>query len=180
MKALDVKFEWYNRKYNPKFLVEDVPAMDDFRFIKRGPLYFAELGGLVRFYHYEKPGEGFGGREFSVILEDGTEETLIGPWSSGPSYMNRKAFIPSIDISYTENKDAFERGYTFFAGHATVEWVDEALERLTPNMRLRGFITSVPVSVGDESELSSEQLLVVQSFPGGPTQDETNYVIVKE
>lgn len=73
------------------------------RFIyeKRGPLYFAvdPLTGKVSYYAYERPGTGFGGAKVKLTLTDGTEEILIGPWSSRAECMNMAGFTPSKEVN---------------------------------------------------------------------------------
>lgn len=53
--------------------------------------------GIVSFYAYPGPGNGFGGAHIKVNTVSG-EETLIGPWSSRCGVMNH-AFQASMDIT---------------------------------------------------------------------------------
>ena len=76
MKALAVKVKWWEGYANDpvlQFLVDEVPPMDAFRFKKNGPIYYAELDGLVRYYAYTNPDMGFGGHHFHVTMKDETE-----------------------------------------------------------------------------------------------------------
>lgn len=133
MKILAAKV-YHDRQYmNPptlQVLVDRIPARENFIYQKKEAddhiLYFAECKGIVHFNSYTPKNEnGYGGAVFSYTLEDGTIETRKGPWSSSPSYMN-KYFPTSVDVSYTDNKEAFERGYTFTGGHITLEKAIEA------------------------------------------------------
>lgn len=128
MKVLDAKIYKNERYINPphlQILVDRIPKQEEmvFKTKKMGEntLYFAEKEGYVRF-NTEVPSnrEGYGGAIFKYTLEDGTIAEVKGPWSSNASFM-AEHFIPSMDVSITDDPKAFERGYTFFAGHITIE-----------------------------------------------------------
>lgn len=108
---------------------------------KRGPLYYSANEGLVRFFSYTKPGDGYGGRRFKVRLTDGSEETLIGPWSSGETAMIAAGFPPcvSASICYLEDSvmgkgvDVFAKGHTFYGGSISLELAIQACKRAPIN-----------------------------------------------
>ena len=124
MKLLKAEVEWHIGYSNAPDLVlhlDTIPKGDEFEFEQRGPLYYAEKDGFVRFYAYQKPGSGFGGREFRIRMKDGEERVLKGPWSSRSGCMNRAGFGPCVDVTFVA--DGF-RGY----GAVTLELAQQAAE----------------------------------------------------
>lgn len=99
-----------------------------------GHAYKAVAGDLVSFFHYAGPGSGYCGRHFKLEMWDGTEETLIGPWSSNSEAVNSVfvGYEPEhplcMEASYTDSEDDWARGYTFFAGAVLVESVRQHLK----------------------------------------------------
>lgn len=67
---------------------------------RRGHFYFAEdqRTGIVSFFYYAHPGNGFGGATYTLNVNDGTVEELHGPWSSSASDMNREGFKPCKEV----------------------------------------------------------------------------------
>jgi len=129
VKILAAKPNWYQTFDNyphMQILVDAIPKTADMRFEKRGDLYFAESDGYVMFYAYHSPGEGYGGAQFHLTMKDGSTAVLKGPWSSRPAQMNLAGFTPSCDVEITSEPAAFERGYTFMAGHVTLAVLREA------------------------------------------------------
>jgi hypothetical protein len=127
LKILKTKIDWMEGYANDPsiyVLLKNIPNLDELRYRERNNCYFAEKDGYVNFFHYVKPDRGFGGREFPIIMEDGTKKILKGPWSSRAGCMNRMGFAPCIDVFYTDNSKAWERGYTFFLGALTVKLFD--------------------------------------------------------
>jgi hypothetical protein len=59
------------------------------RYVERGGVYRAKCGDVVSYLYYDKPGNGYGGRVFEVIMADGTARRLKGPWSSRAGVVNR-------------------------------------------------------------------------------------------
>jgi hypothetical protein len=136
MKILDLKINWYHGFANKPaiyLLVEDKPDPREMRYEHHSGLYFAEKDGYALFFSYERPGEGYGGSRFYITLKDGTEKTLIGPWSSRASVMNAY-FEPHVtEVGITESRKLFDgRGGVWTAGNVSVELLREALERLRP------------------------------------------------
>ncbi len=104
MKINSVTMEW-NYKYDnppvPIVHVDRIVTLDEYRFTKNGNLYFAENDGFVEFFYYDKPGHGYGGKEFVINMLDGSQEILKGPWSSRGSVMNMMGFVPCMQCIYT-------------------------------------------------------------------------------
>ena len=136
-----------------ELLVDRIPQLNEFRFRKKGPYYFAELDGFVEFFYYDGPGDGYGGNEFEITMEDGTREVLVGPWSSNSAAMARAGFPDTIPVSITDNPDAWERGYTFYSGHITVELAKAILREFKVGWDLM----PVTEDVLPEATLSEEQ-----------------------
>lgn len=140
MKVRNIAIDWMEGWGNdPEIyvLVDKMPDFDEYLFEKRGSLYFAEKEGLVRFFSYTRPGEGFGGTEFKLKMKDGSTTVLKGPWSSRSSAMNTAGFTPSTEVVITEKVGVWQRGYTFHSSAMTVEKVREALKNFLPSVELR-------------------------------------------
>ncbi len=139
MKCLSLSVDWMHSWSNDPTLKMLVDKLDwsNLRYKQTGSLYFAERDGLVSFYYYAQPDEGYGGRTFHITLEDGTERDLHGPWSSAPSTMNANGFTPCVDSALTDEAEVWQRGYTFYGGHVTLTFAATALKELLPNVELR-------------------------------------------
>lgn len=59
---------------------------------QKGYSYWAEKDGLVSFYYYTGPENGFAGREFELKMKDGSTQILKGPWSG--NYMSMNEVFP--------------------------------------------------------------------------------------
>ncbi len=137
MKVLDAKVNWMlNWANDPRLvlLVDESPK--NFIYQKKGCLYFAEKEGIVRFFFYDGPGDGYSGRNFDITLDTGEEVTLQGPWSSRSGVMNNAGFTPSMEVHFTDSLKHFERGYTLYAGHVTVELAKKVVEEFLPYCRI--------------------------------------------
>lgn len=143
MKVLKAKIdlvEGYANDPRLQVLVDKMPKQEDLIFDQKGTLYFAELDGYVQFFHYEKPGQGYGGAHYFLHVKDERSKglvlkELIGPWSSRSGCMNNAGFTPCIEVSITDNAEDFDRGYTFYAGDITIELAKKAID-LIPGARL--------------------------------------------
>lgn len=138
MKVLDASLWVYSKEvmssHRLQILVDRIPKLEELRFSCKDGCYFAEKDGYVEFYYWSGKGNdgGFYGREFPIIMEDGKKVVLKGAWSSRSSIMN-KFFKQSIEISITENKNNFERGYTFFGRAITVELAKDVVKKFLPD-----------------------------------------------
>jgi len=89
---------------DPEVRVHNIspPSMDQFLFtrkrVKGGALYWGEKNGFVHFFYYSGPSEGYGGRTFSIRMDDGTVAELHGPWSSRSAVMNDAGFPPCVEV----------------------------------------------------------------------------------
>lgn len=148
MKILAAKV--YN---NPEFdnlptlevLVDKIPDHNSLVYEQKGNSYFAEKDGYVNFFYYQRPGEGYGGRKFTINV-NGEQKDLIGPWSSNSESMFQAGFQRSIDVSLTDDPKAFEKGYSFNAAHFTLEKFIEACiaARCLLGQDKHGFIIPMP------------------------------------
>ena len=91
---------------------DDLPDLKSLRYKEKHGCYFAELDGYVNFMYYSGPGQGYGGRHFDITMEDGTQKTLIGPWSSRAGAMNATGFIPCVDVCIDINNSRFSSAVT--------------------------------------------------------------------
>lgn len=133
MKILKAKLkhnDGFSNSPSLQVLIDKFP--EDLVYQRKGSLYFAEKEGFVRFYYYDRPGDGYAGRSFTIKVEEDTgikERTLKGPWSSSCSCMNAK-FPHSMEVSIIDNEEAYERGFTFYSGALTIHRVKEALRKI--------------------------------------------------
>lgn len=122
-KILDAKIDWAEKWDNsPKLmlLVDEFPNDADFLYRFNKGLWFARnKEGWVKFYSHDGSDEnrnGFGGSSFTIKTKEG-EKVLKGPWSSRASYANTIGFPLCLEVSITDKRGDFERGYTFFFGY---------------------------------------------------------------
>lgn len=138
MKPLDAKIHWsfeYANQPTLQLLVDKIPDTNDMRYEYKDNCYFAEKDSYVKFFYYERPGNGYGGAKIPIVLKDRASKILIGPWSSG-SYAMNKLFRPSLDVHIIDKPDDFNRGYTFIAGHVTLEFASKAVLKYLPDVEL--------------------------------------------
>lgn len=105
--------EGYANDANYRIWVDALPELSDLRYEKRGNLYYAEKNGYVNFYYYDRPGDGYGGRQFPITLTDGTEVVLKGPWSSRAGVMQKAGFPETVEVTING----------IYAGAVTREWL---------------------------------------------------------
>jgi hypothetical protein len=130
MKVLDAQIEWmweYSNSPSIKVLVDKIPNSSEFVYEQRDSCYFGENGGLVSYYSYRGPDNGYGGRHFKLKMKDGTEKTLIGPWSSRSSVMNGHGFPLSKEVTITDSPDVWKRGHTFYGAAVTFDVFKQAM-----------------------------------------------------
>jgi len=187
MKALKLRVDWMFGWMNSariQLLVDRLPPYQDLRWHnyplhtnhtdenKNGHgLYLARHGGYVNMLSYRGPSEGYGGRHFHLQMDDGTERTLIGPWSGNSGFCNSYYSAPGEEYGHitecriTEETHVWKEGFTFYSGHVEVPWLREAMATLRPDLQL------VEEWVEMESQMSGEQRAVVHH--GTPTRPAT-------
>lgn len=166
MKVLAARVDPMEGWDNPpelEILVDKLPKLEEFRFEKQGPFYFAELDGLVRFFYYREPGNGFAGHRFHIRMKDGTEETLIGPWSSNSIAVAKAGFPPTIPVAATDDPEAWERGYTFYAYHMTIDKAKQVLREFG----LEWDLMPMEEEISSAPELDQIQARVVRGYSPG-------------
>ena len=126
-------------------LVDKIPDNDSLVYEQKGTSYFAEKDGYVSFFYYSGPGEGYGGRKFTINTKDGFKD-LHGPWSSNSVAMESAGFPKSVSVHLTDDLKAYEKGYTFFAAHLTFDKFKEACKvaNCSYGQSLSGFISAMP------------------------------------
>ena len=171
MQILKGKVDWhYDCDNTPslKILVNKLPNLKDLRYQKKGALYFAEQEGYVSFFYYERPGEGYAGRTFSITLTDETKVDLVGPWSSSSRTMNDAGFPHSIEVAITEEPETYERGYTFYSANLTIDFINNYLDKI-----------EIPPFASTQKEFSREWL-APNNFPSGSELVLTKIVSMKK
>lgn len=147
MKILNVKIDpvldFDNISYF-KILVDKIP--EDMVYECKDNHYFAENDGYVEFFYYVRPGEGYGGRHFTLNMKDGTQKVLKGPWSSNSKSMSDAGFPETVNVSITDKQKVWERGYTFLSGHITFDLFKQAAEEFNFDYAWDkyGFINAIP------------------------------------
>ncbi len=132
MKILKARVNWMIGWLNqPDFqiLVDRIPKLDELRYEARDGHYYAELDGYVNFFGYSAPGEGYGGRTFTLHMKDGSKADLIGPWSSRSGLLNAHGFGPCTEVAMTDDAAFFDRKKRFgcyYGGAITVPLAEEA------------------------------------------------------
>ena len=139
---IDWNEQWDNGP-DIKLIVDKLPDYKDLRYTKHpvmdetfgkkrlGHIYYAELGDYVSFYYYSAPGEGYGGREFSLLMKDGSSDILIGPWSSNSMSVNKLGLGPCREVTITDDEKVWEKGYTFYGAAVTVALIEKYIDRIT-------------------------------------------------
>lgn len=136
MKILDIDIKKHPINHYPRFnirlLVDRIPERSEMRFINRDNCWFSNHEGYVEYFGWKPGGNngGYYGRHFDIIMEDESEVRLLGPWSSRSSAMNKAGFIPSLEVSITDDPKVFLRGYTFYAAAVTVDLLQPILAEL--------------------------------------------------
>jgi len=108
MRVLNVLIDTHAGYANkPTFIimVDELPREPEkILFEKKGDLYFGyDKDGYVDFYSHNKDNpNGYGGRTINVMMRDGEEIDLVGPWSSRAGVMNVAGFPASVDVVFQE------------------------------------------------------------------------------
>lgn len=125
---------WYEGYANPpnlQVLLSRIPALSEHRFEKRGTVYYSEVDGVCQFFSWGgSQDRGYGGRAFPIKMRDGSDETLLGPWSSNFSAVNSLGFGPCIEVHGTDEPEAYQRGYTFCACSVTMSMLGDFRQRI--------------------------------------------------
>jgi len=137
MNILNVKINWnlgWNNAPKLQILVDKIPR--DLRYKFKEGMFFAEKGGYVSFFAHNGDSDnhgGYSGREFQIVMEDGTQKILRGPWSGRSGVTNRLGFISCVEVNLTENPEEFEQGHIFSGGAVTLDLAEKAIGDL-PNV----------------------------------------------
>lgn len=140
MEALKIGVNWmvgWSNVPGLQILLDQVPDHASLRYQHINNLWFAEQGGYISFFSYDRPGDGYAGRHFPITTVDGEETVLKGPWSSRSGVMNLVPEFPqSLEVSWTVDPLVFTRGYTFYGGAVSRDWLLPQLTRLRPALNL--------------------------------------------
>lgn len=137
MKIITGRVDWETHCDNTphlELLVDRIPPTSELRYTKTpaadGHIYYAEQDGYVNFHFYARPGRGCGGAIYTLTMTDGTQEKLLGPWSSRAGAVNTLGLGPVIDVSLIDKPKSYERGWTFYAGACTLELVESNIDKI--------------------------------------------------
>jgi hypothetical protein len=111
-------------------LIGDPPK--DLRYKRQVDLFFAQKDGYVQFYLWDElngNNRGYGGSKIPIILENGTEITLLGPWSSRCGVMNNAGFMMSMRAICNNH----------VCIHITVQLAMQLLERFNLSYVVQGY-----------------------------------------
>jgi len=140
MLVLGIQIKKHPKNHYPRFdinlLVDRIPDRSEMRFANQGSHWFSNHEGYVRYFGWE-PGRnngGYYGDSFDIIMEDESKVTLLGPWSSRSSVMNKIGFAPSLEVSITDDLEVMTRGYTFYAAAVTVELLRPVLAKINERL----------------------------------------------
>lgn len=172
MKILKAEVDWHPDFDNAPTLniwVDEVPH-GQVRYEQRGSCYFGEHDGYVSFFHYSHPDEGYGGREFTLNMVDGTVKVLKGPWSGNETSMAAAGFPISFGVTllymgrWNEQMDFQEMRV---AGHLNEARFLEAFEFCKHEADLIPVVQ--PRSYSDQC--SAEQNIVIGCVAGSSNPD---------
>lgn len=145
MKALAAKVRWNEDKANDPdliILLDTWPKKEELRYQRinagRCIMWYAERDGYVSFFCEDPRNQtGFDGEIFHIIKENDEPHDLVGPWSSNATAMEKVGFPPSVHVSFTEEPEAYERGWTLYAGMVSLEFAQKVVEEFLPGVELR-------------------------------------------
>lgn len=125
MKIISTTVNWYRDYANsPRFnvVVDHFPSLDELVFTEYKDIYWAEKDGYVHYFAYSKPGNGFGGWSPVINMIDGSQKTLIGPWSSRASCANKLGFYPCTEVVFSSSTSYI------YAANLTIDRLFECAE----------------------------------------------------
>lgn len=136
--SINLMLNWGNFP-QVEVLFDKIPPYDPstLRFEERNGVYRAEeADGTVHFFHWIGPHNegGFGSRQFPVIMVDGEERVLKGPWSSNADSVNMvfSDREPCVEITFMEESNWInahgEKHYSRIAGAMTIKRLCEIFE----------------------------------------------------
>lgn len=156
--------------FSVELLLDRIPSREEYRYKTYKSMgntwYIGLVDGIANFFCYNpRDKQGYGGRIFTGLLEDGSSFSVRGPWSSGPSEINSFSLIPTVvEASATTNPEDFDRGYTLYAISGVTREIINQAENLLPGWSYRHFLHSRhPASIG----ASEEQTRAIE-MPDGP------------
>jgi hypothetical protein len=178
MKINGATIQWNEGFLNhPELLIDvdrDAVNYDHILYENRGDLYYGESEGLVSFFAYAGPGDGYGGAKFPIKMKDGSKKTLIGPWSSRAGCMNNAGFGPCLDVVFRFNGNNCNRG----AGAITLRLAQRIMKEFIKGAYLIPFmphreLTFIPsLEWGRMVKPNGKSGKMVYDFFTGHTKDE--------
>jgi hypothetical protein len=118
------KLENFDNTPTIQILVDKIPEVE---YQEKNGCYFGEKDGYANFmFHCPQNERGYAGRVFDLKMTDGTIKSIKGPWSGNSKSMHAAGFPQTVDVQITESEKDFNRGYTFYSGHLTIDKFKEA------------------------------------------------------
>jgi len=115
MQVLDGRIDWnegYGNDPELQVLVDEIPSPIEFDAYERssGTVYFGSKDGYCRYFYHDPSNEdGFGGSSFTLLMSDGSEKVIKGPWASRAGAMNELGLGPCVDVRITTSQKAWEK-----------------------------------------------------------------------
>lgn len=143
MSITDIKVDWMagcaNMPMIEVHLSKAPPGIDEIPHKQKtnsdgSVLYYGQKEGFVSYFCENSNKEGFGGRSFDILMEDGSIKTLVGPWSSRASVMNEEFVAACVEVTF--NYDGNPYPSLKYAGAMSVVNIIEALSKLSPEIEL--------------------------------------------
>lgn len=162
MKILKARADEFNGELRLAVLVDEIPPSDSLIFQRKevydksgklqGTMYYAETDdGYVRFYYADENSKrGYGGSTFTLNVQDNdtiTQVHVVGPWSSRAGCVHELGFGPCVETIITDDPKVWERGYTYYGAHLTLEVAKKAAAMCKPPLTLVKVIKFTPPEV---------------------------------
>ena len=136
MRLLKGRVDWLEGNRERPYvylLVDDVPDVEDMRFIQRQHFYYGERDGFCRFFSARADGFHFGRQTNTsailVKMEDGTERGFW-PTDGHVSWLNENDLGPCMEVRYTRSERVWREGQTFNVGLVLVSWLRENADKI--------------------------------------------------
>lgn len=93
--------------------------------------------GIYNFYVYETPSknwQAFGGREFDLVMSDGTKTHCCGQWWDGLSRAARLMFDGMLSSIAYSDIDSLKKCYVYCGARCDTSWINKLLSEYKGEM----------------------------------------------
>lgn len=132
MKLLKGRVDWLPGNVDRPYLyllVDDVPEVEDMRFIQRQHFYYGERDGFCRFFSARAVDFRDDTAAILVKMQDGTMRA-IQPGHEPVAYINENDLGPCMEVRYTRSERVWREGRTFNIGLVLVSWLRENADKI--------------------------------------------------